>query len=61
VWEADLLIGTAEMTCRLADRPGRADGALVVTALDQPCFGADGAAVPGPGHGQPAWPVQVSA
>ncbi|HEY3981918.1 MAG TPA: ATP-binding cassette domain-containing protein [Streptosporangiaceae bacterium] len=61
VWEADLLIGTAEMTCRLADRPGRADGALVVTALDPPCFGADGAAVPGPGHGQPAWPVQVSA
>ena len=61
VWEADLLIGTAEVTCRLPDRPARADGDLVVTALDPPCFGADGAAVPGPGRDEPAWPVQVSA
>ncbi|HEX5293659.1 MAG TPA: ABC transporter ATP-binding protein [Streptosporangiaceae bacterium] len=61
VWEADLRIGTAAVTCRLPDRPDGADGALVVTALDPPCFGADGAAVPGPGHAQPAWPVQVSA
>jgi molybdate transport system ATP-binding protein len=61
VWEAELRIGTAAVTCRLPDRPDRADGALVVTALDPPCFGADGAAVPGPGHAQPAWPVQVSA
>jgi molybdate transport system ATP-binding protein len=61
VWEAELRIGTAAVTCRLPDRPDRADGALVVTALDPPCFGADGAAVPGLGHAQPAWPVQVSA
>jgi len=61
VWEADLLIGTAEVTCRLPDRPARADGDLVVTALDPPCFGADGAAVPEPGRDRLAWPVQVSA
>jgi molybdate transport system ATP-binding protein len=59
VWEADLLIGAAEVTCRLADRP--AGEALVVTALDPPCFGPDGAAAAAPGPGQPAWPVQVSA
>jgi hypothetical protein len=33
----------------------------VVTALDPPCFGADGAAVPEPGRDRLAWPVQVSA
>jgi molybdate transport system ATP-binding protein len=70
VWEADLRIGPAEVTCRLADRPADA-GDLVVTALDPPCFGADGAAVadpapvsgsaPGSGPARRAWPVQASA
>jgi molybdate transport system ATP-binding protein len=61
-WEADLLIGTAQITIRLADRPAVQDGELVVTALDPPCFGADGFAAPmvDPGPGR-AWPVQVSA
>lgn len=62
VWEADLLVGTAEITCRLAGRPAAGTGELVVTALDPPCFGPDGAAVrlhdPG---GARDWPVQVSA
>jgi ABC-type sulfate/molybdate transport systems ATPase subunit len=61
-WEADLLIGTAGITCRLADRPAAHAGELVVTALDPPCFGPDGGAVrlhePGAAA---AWPVQVSA
>ena len=64
VWEADMLIGSAEVTCRLADRPDDA-GDLAVTALDPPCFGADGAAVadpaPAPGPGPRSWPVQASA
>jgi molybdate transport system ATP-binding protein len=70
VWEADLRVGPAEVTCRLADRPDGA-GDLVVTALDPPCFGADGAAVadpapvsgsaPGSGPARRAWPVQASA
>ena len=34
------------VTCRLADRPGTEGEALTVTALDPPCFGPDGAAVP---------------
>lgn len=61
-WEADLLIGTAEVTCRLADRPAAAGGRLVVTAIDPPCFGPDGTAVrlDDPGSDL-AWPVQVGA
>jgi molybdate transport system ATP-binding protein len=61
-WEADLRIGTADLTCRLADRPAAQAGQLVVTALEPPCFGPDGRAVPvaHPG-GARAWPVPVSA
>jgi molybdate transport system ATP-binding protein len=61
-WEADLLIGTAEITCRLPDRPAAEGGVLVVTALEPPCFGPDGLTVrrDDPGRGR-AWPVQVSA
>jgi ABC-type sulfate/molybdate transport systems ATPase subunit len=61
VWEADLLIGAAEVTCRLADRPSATAGELVVTALDPPTFEADGAIVAEPGRDQRTWPVQVSA
>ena len=40
-WEADLLVGDAPFTCRL---PSRLDGAqVVVTLLDPPYFGPDGA------------------
>jgi molybdate transport system ATP-binding protein len=40
-WEADLLVGDAPFTGRL---PSRLDGAtVVVTLLDPPCFGPDGA------------------
>jgi ABC-type sulfate/molybdate transport systems ATPase subunit len=69
-WEADLIIGTAQVVCRLAERPvpsgqpGEAGeaGSLVVTALDPPCFGADGSAVRGGNPGTaPFWPRQVSA
>jgi ABC-type sulfate/molybdate transport systems ATPase subunit len=61
-WEADLLIGAADVTCRLAERPAAPGGELVVTALDPPCFGTDGIAVgpSGPDAARP-WPRQVSA
>jgi molybdate transport system ATP-binding protein len=59
LWEADLLIGSAAVTCRLAERPPGDD--LVLTALDPPCFGAGGAALDPPGPGPRAWPVQASA
>jgi hypothetical protein len=59
LWEADLLIGSAAVTCRLAERPPGGD--LVLTALDPPCFGAGGAALDPPGPGPRAWPVQASA
>jgi ABC-type sugar transport system ATPase subunit len=61
-WETDLLIGTAEITCRLAERPAAQAGELVVTAIDPPCFGADGMAIPARDASQAsAWPRQVSA
>jgi molybdate transport system ATP-binding protein len=61
-WEADLRIGTADITCRLPDRPAGQAGQLVVTALAPPCFGPDGRAVQLPDSGGArAWPVQVSA
>jgi ABC-type sulfate/molybdate transport systems ATPase subunit len=53
-WEADLRVGSAELTCHLTDQPAAADAELVVTALDPPCFGPDGSAVL-----LPSWPVQV--
>jgi ABC-type sulfate/molybdate transport systems ATPase subunit len=45
-WEADLRVGEAIITCRLPDKPAATDGEVVVTALDPPYFGADGAALP---------------
>jgi molybdate transport system ATP-binding protein len=44
-WEADLRIGEATVTCRLADRPPPGSG-LTVTVLDPPYFGPDGRALP---------------
>ena len=47
VFEIDLLCAEGLMvTCRLAERPGTAGETLTVTALDPPCFGPDGSAVP---------------
>jgi molybdate transport system ATP-binding protein len=62
-WEADLLIGAAQVTCRLPEPPRGQAGDVMVTALDPPCFGSDGAAVaaPEPGRGRRPWPMQVSA
>ena len=45
-WEADLRVSDTVITCRLPDRPP--GGAFAVTALDPPCFGPDGTAVPAP-------------
>jgi ABC-type sulfate/molybdate transport systems ATPase subunit len=44
-WETDLQLPDCVVTCRLGDRPGPAGSELVVTALQPPYFGADGAAV----------------
>jgi molybdate transport system ATP-binding protein len=44
-WEADLRVGEAAITCRLPDKPPSA-GDFIVTALDPPLFGPDGAIVP---------------
>jgi molybdate transport system ATP-binding protein len=42
-WEADLRIGDAAVTCRLPDRPPASGRDVVVTVLDPPYFGSDGA------------------
>ncbi len=42
-WEADMRIGDATVTCRLPDRPPASGRDLVVTVLDPPYFGSDGA------------------
>jgi ABC-type sugar transport system ATPase subunit len=61
-WEADLQVGEAMLICRLADRPMVEDGQIVVTALEPPCFGPDGAALPVlAGEGGAARTDQVSA
>ena len=49
-WEADLAVGATTITCRLPERLAEVGGELVVTAVDPPWFGPDGAAVAGP-HG----------
>jgi len=59
-WEADLRVGQMMITCRLPDKPPAAGSQLVVTALDPPCFGPDGSALPPSSPGRrPAWPEQV--
>jgi ABC-type sulfate/molybdate transport systems ATPase subunit len=49
-WEADLAIGDVTATCRLPERPAPSGGEVVVTALDPPWFGPDGAAIDPPGR-----------
>ena len=51
-WEADLRVADQAVTCRVADRPPGPGRELVVTALDPPWFGPDGAAASPPGDGQ---------
>ena len=56
-WEADLAVGATTITCRLPERLAEAGGELVVTAVDPPWFGPDGAAVAGPyGSAAPSGP-----
>jgi ABC-type sulfate/molybdate transport systems ATPase subunit len=50
-WEADLRLATANVTCRLAERPGPDGASLEVTALRPPYFAPDGLAVEEPGDG----------
>jgi ABC-type sulfate/molybdate transport systems ATPase subunit len=44
-WEADVRVADTVIICRLPDKPP-AGGQFVVTVLDPPYFGPDGAAVP---------------
>ncbi len=44
-WEADLAIGAATVTCRLAERLATVGGELAITAVDPPWFGPDGRAI----------------
>jgi hypothetical protein len=48
-WEADLAVDGTTITCRLPERPAEVGGELVVTVVDPPSFGPDGAAVARPG------------
>jgi hypothetical protein len=58
-WEADLRVGREVITCRLADRPGEDGGQLLVTAVDPPFFGPDGAALAElPAGPRVLWPEQ---
>ncbi len=45
-WEAEIQAGGGSIRCRLADRPAHDGGELVITLLDPPCFGPDGALLP---------------
>jgi ABC-type sulfate/molybdate transport systems ATPase subunit len=45
-WEADVDTRGSVITCRLADKPPAPGGRLVVTVLQPPYFGPDGAALP---------------
>jgi ABC-type sulfate/molybdate transport systems ATPase subunit len=59
-WEADLRIGEAVITCRLADRPPASGALITVTALDPPYFGSgEGEPATGPAEGGQTLPEQV--
>jgi hypothetical protein len=59
-WEADLRVGEALITCRLANRPPVADGEFTVTVLDPPYFRSDGAGLPDRSTESAAvWPQQI--
>jgi ABC-type sulfate/molybdate transport systems ATPase subunit len=47
-WEADLTTGTTAFTARLPERPAQPGDQLVVTVVDPPWFGPDGAAIDAP-------------
>jgi molybdate transport system ATP-binding protein len=42
-WEAGIRVGSADVWCRLPDRPSRD---MTVTVLDPPCYGPDGLLLP---------------
>ncbi len=52
-WEADVRVAETVITCRLPDKPD--GGQFVVTVLDPPYFGPDGAAL----QAEPSRPEQV--
>ncbi len=59
-WQADLRVGEALITCRLADRPPAADGEFTVTVVDPPYFRSDGTGLPDRSTESDAgWPQQV--
>jgi molybdate transport system ATP-binding protein len=59
-WEADVCVGEVMITCRLPGKPATDGSQFVVTALDPPYFGADGAAlVPAPAGSDGIRPEQV--
>ncbi len=45
-WEADVRVDGAAITCRLPGKPPSPGSEIVVTILDPPYFGADGASLP---------------
>jgi molybdate transport system ATP-binding protein len=49
-WEADLRLAGTTVTCRLPDRPGAEGSELILTAIEPPFFGPEGAAVRSPGR-----------
>jgi ABC-type sulfate/molybdate transport systems ATPase subunit len=50
-WEADLRVGESVIVCRLPEQPAAPGGRLVVTAVQPPRFGPDGAALPATADG----------
>jgi ABC-type sulfate/molybdate transport systems ATPase subunit len=60
-WEVDVDVAGTTVTCRLPDRPGAGSGELVLTAIDPPFFGPDGAAVRPESSSWPASSAPASA
>jgi molybdate transport system ATP-binding protein len=44
-WEASIIVAGTTVSCRLPDTPAAVGHSFIVTALDPPYFGADGAAL----------------
>jgi molybdate transport system ATP-binding protein len=59
-WEVDLQAEGTQVSFRLADQPPAVGTKLAVTAIEPPCFGPDGLAIPADAAGRP-WLAQVGA
>jgi ABC-type sulfate/molybdate transport systems ATPase subunit len=44
-WEVDVQLADAVVTCRVPERPAEPGSEFAFTAIDPPCFGADGNAI----------------